>query len=35
MAQGTRGPARTRPVLVTTAIVVHLPEDREVSKRLR
>jgi hypothetical protein len=29
MAQGTRGPARTRPVLVTTVIVVHVPEDRE------
>jgi hypothetical protein len=29
MAKNTSGPARTRPVLVTTAIVVHMPEDRE------
>ena len=29
MDKGASGPARTRPVLVTTAIVVHVPEDRE------
>jgi hypothetical protein len=29
MARETPGPFRSRPVLVTTAIVVHVPEDRE------
>lgn len=29
MDKNASGPARTRPVLVTTAIIVHVPEDRE------